>query len=41
MATVHTVGDPADDRLADYRDLTDMGLRRALEPAGGLFIAEG
>ncbi len=41
MATVHTVHDPADDRLADYRDLTDTGLRRALEPAGGLFIAEG
>lgn len=33
--------DRADDpRLADYRDLTDVALRRALEPAGGLYIAE-
>ena len=32
--------DPADPRLADYRDLTDVALRRALEPAGGLYIAE-
>lgn len=31
----------ADDaRLADYRDLTDVALRRVLEPAGGLYIAE-
>ncbi|MFI5100305.1 MAG: TrmH family RNA methyltransferase [Actinomycetes bacterium] len=41
MATVQTVRDPADERLADFRDLTDAGLRRALEPAEGLFIAEG
>ncbi|MFV0320064.1 MAG: TrmH family RNA methyltransferase [Microbacterium sp.] len=33
--------DAADDpRLADYRDLTDVALRRRLEPAGGLYIAE-
>ncbi len=33
--------DAADDpRLADYRDLTDVALRRLLEPAGGLYIAE-
>ncbi|MEH3089392.1 MAG: RNA methyltransferase [Microbacterium arborescens] len=32
--------DPADPRLADYRDLTDVALRRVLEPAGGLYIAE-
>ncbi|MFT4219548.1 MAG: RNA methyltransferase [Microbacterium sp.] len=33
--------DRADDaRLADYRDLTDVALRRVLEPAGGLYIAE-
>jgi len=33
--------DAADDpRLADYRDLTDVALRRVLEPAGGLYIAE-
>jgi tRNA G18 (ribose-2'-O)-methylase SpoU len=31
----------ADDaRLADYRDLTDVALRRVLEPAGGLYMAE-
>ncbi|WP_439593209.1 TrmH family RNA methyltransferase [Microbacterium sp.] len=29
-----------DDRLADYRDLTDVALRRVLEPEGGLYIAE-
>ncbi|WP_127475249.1 TrmH family RNA methyltransferase [Microbacterium sulfonylureivorans] len=29
-----------DTRLADYRDLTDVALRRILEPAGGLYIAE-
>ncbi|CAH0321329.1 RNA methyltransferase [Microbacterium sp. Bi128] len=33
--------DFADDpRLADYRDLTDVSLRRVSEPAGGLYIAE-
>jgi len=30
----------ADPRLADYRDLTDVSLRRVSEPAGGLYIAE-
>lgn len=34
------ITDPADDRLADYRDLTDVALRRILEPDGGLYIAE-
>lgn len=29
-----------DPRLADYRDLTDVALRRILEPEGGLYIAE-
>lgn len=29
-----------DDRLRDYRDLTDVALRRLREPAEGLFIAE-
>ena len=33
--------DPADPRLADYVGLTDPVLRTALEPAGGLFVAEG
>jgi tRNA G18 (ribose-2'-O)-methylase SpoU len=34
------VGDPEDERLADYRDLTDVALRTKLEPPHGLFIAE-
>jgi tRNA G18 (ribose-2'-O)-methylase SpoU len=34
------ISDPADERLADYRDLTDVALRRVIEPAGGLYIAE-
>lgn len=33
--------DPADPRLADYVRLTDVHLRRSLEAAEGLFIAEG
>lgn len=32
--------DVDDPRLADYRALTDVSLRRRLEPAGGLYIAE-
>jgi tRNA G18 (ribose-2'-O)-methylase SpoU len=32
--------DPTDERLRDYRDLKDVNLRKVLEPAGGLFIAE-
>ena len=35
------VDDPADPRVRDYVGLTDIALRRRLEPAGGLFIAEG
>lgn len=38
--TVERVDSAADERLADYRDLTDVVLRRVLEPAGGLYIAE-
>ena len=34
------IADPGDARLADYRDLTDVALRRVLEPDGGLYIAE-
>jgi tRNA G18 (ribose-2'-O)-methylase SpoU len=34
------IDDPDDPRLADYRDLTDVTLRRVMEPAGGLYIAE-
>jgi tRNA G18 (ribose-2'-O)-methylase SpoU len=35
------VADAADPRLADYRRLTDVHLRRSLEAEHGLFIAEG
>jgi tRNA G18 (ribose-2'-O)-methylase SpoU len=35
------VDDPADPRLADYRDLRDVSLRRHLEAEHGLFLAEG
>ncbi|MDD7929651.1 TrmH family RNA methyltransferase [Microbacterium thalli] len=34
------IDNPDDPRLSDYRDLTDVALRRVLEPAGGLYIAE-
>jgi tRNA G18 (ribose-2'-O)-methylase SpoU len=36
-----TVGDASDPRLADYVSLTDAHLRRSLEAAHGLFMAEG
>ncbi len=35
------VDDPGDPRLVDYRDLTDVALRRSLEPERGLYMAEG
>jgi tRNA G18 (ribose-2'-O)-methylase SpoU len=35
------IADPGDPRVADYVQLTDVHLRRSLEPAHGLFIAEG
>ncbi|MGH9005298.1 MAG: TrmH family RNA methyltransferase, partial [Acidimicrobiia bacterium] len=35
------VEDPADPRLGDYTDLTDVALRRVREPDLGLFLAEG
>jgi tRNA G18 (ribose-2'-O)-methylase SpoU len=41
VAEPRTVDDPADPRLHDYTDLTDVELRRRREPAEGLFIAEG
>ncbi|MFI8205676.1 TrmH family RNA methyltransferase [Streptomyces sp. NPDC085937] len=41
MGEIITVDDPADPRLQDYTDLTDVELRRRREPAEGLFIAEG
>ncbi|MBT8226177.1 MAG: RNA methyltransferase [Dactylosporangium sp.] len=36
-----TITDPEDDRIADYRALTDVELRTRWEPPHGLFIAEG
>lgn len=33
--------DALDERLADYRNLTDVALRRRIEPEGGLYMAEG
>jgi tRNA G18 (ribose-2'-O)-methylase SpoU len=35
------ISDPDDDRLGDYRALTDVELRTRWEPPHGLFIAEG
>ena len=39
MAVIHLT-DPADERLADYTRLTDVALRRRIEPASGLYMAE-
>lgn len=36
-----TIVDTTDDRIDDYRSLTDADLRRRREPVDGLFIAEG
>jgi tRNA G18 (ribose-2'-O)-methylase SpoU len=41
MATVIQVEDPTDPRLADYRDLRDVELRKHVEAEHGLFLAEG
>src|SRR4051812_689084 len=41
MADLVEVSDPADPRLADYRDLRDVALRKHLEAEHGLFLAEG
>ena len=38
---VEVVADPDDERIADYRALTDVELRTRWEPPHGLFIAEG
>ena len=35
------IQDPADPRLADYRDLRDVQLRSSVEAEHGLFLAEG
>ena len=41
MAQLIEIADPADPRLADYRDLRDTQMRRHLEAEHGLFLAEG
>lgn len=41
MAATVFVESAADPRLADYRALTDVELRRRTEPSEGVFIAEG
>ena len=38
--TVIAIQSAADERVDDYRDLTDVGLRRRREPEQGLFMAE-
>ncbi|WP_089253974.1 TrmH family RNA methyltransferase [Asanoa hainanensis] len=38
---VTVITEPGDERLADYRALTDVELRTRWEPPHGLFIAEG
>lgn len=37
---IERIASADDPRLADYRDLTDVALRRVLEPQGGLYMAE-
>jgi len=41
VADLIEIDDPDDPRLADYRDLRDVELRKSLEAAQGLFLAEG
>ncbi|HEX6248015.1 MAG TPA: RNA methyltransferase [Nocardioidaceae bacterium] len=41
MAELIEVADAGDPRLADYRDLRDVELRKHLEAEHGLFLAEG
>jgi tRNA G18 (ribose-2'-O)-methylase SpoU len=41
MAELIEISDPEDPRLADYRDLRDVELRKSLETSEGLFLAEG
>lgn len=40
VPTVIRIDDPSDPALRDYRDLTDVALRRVSEPAEGLYLAE-
>src|SRR5258706_7227091 len=41
VSSLVPVGDADDPRLADYVRLTDVSLRKSLEAAHGLFVAEG
>ena len=41
VSSLIPVGDAGDPRLADYVRLTEVNLRRSLEPEHGLFVAEG
>jgi tRNA G18 (ribose-2'-O)-methylase SpoU len=41
MAELVEIDDATDPRLADYRDLRDVELRKHLEAENGLFLAEG
>jgi tRNA G18 (ribose-2'-O)-methylase SpoU len=41
VVVVQEISDPADPRLADYRDLRDVQMRKHLEAEHGLFLAEG
>ena len=41
MSEIAYITSADDPRLTDYRSLTDVALRRKVEPEGGLFIAEG
>lgn len=41
VGEVVELDDPDDPRLADYRDLRDVELRKSLEAEHGLFLAEG
>jgi tRNA G18 (ribose-2'-O)-methylase SpoU len=41
VADLVEISDPDDPRLADYRDLRDVELRKHLEAEHGLFLAEG
>lgn len=40
VPTLIRIDDPNDPALRDYRDLTDVALRRVTEPADGLYLAE-
>ncbi len=40
MPIIHSLDSHAEERLSDYRDLTDVALRSMREPAEGIYIAE-